>query len=85
MTTNTLLQPDEVREMQRIIDDASLWPYEKTPRLLADYLTLWDTLEAMNDRTEKMLTTLLAAFEEGATEQREGLERFRQERNLYKS
>jgi len=40
-----LLTPEEVREMLVIIDEASTWPYEKTPRLCRDYLTLREAAE----------------------------------------
>ena len=48
-----LLKPDEVREMQRIIDEQSLWPYEQTSRLCRNYLTLWDELEHERDLSDK--------------------------------
>lgn len=84
--TNILLQPDEVRHWQANLEDLAnplaLATSANIARLLADYLTLWETLEAMNDQTEGMLTTFLAAFEEAAAEQREGLERFRLFRSL---
>ena len=45
ITMTDLLTPEEVREMLVIIDEASNWPSEKTPRLCRDYLTLWDKYE----------------------------------------
>ena len=52
-----LLQPDEVRHWQANLEDLAnplaLATSESIARLLADYLTLWETLEATNDQTEK--------------------------------
>lgn len=54
-----LLTPKEVREMLVLVEQGrwSEWPYEKTPDLCRDYLTLWEKVVVLEGTVDLLRET----------------------------
>lgn len=78
--TDRVLTGRYVDDLEKISKKHIPWQGMWTKELIASHRLQAARIKELEERVEKMLTDFLDAFEQAATDQREGLEAFREHR-----